>query len=89
MDGADAPHVLPHRTDIVVFGCVVVEVVVMERIGAVAGMLFEVETVVFDESLHACLVHEAVVLFRTIPGVGHGDRGKMFVTVKEGVEERY
>ncbi len=80
--GADASHVLSHRADIVVFGCVVVEVVVMERIGFVAGTLFDVEAVVFDVGLHAGLVHEAVVLFRTIAGVGDRHRGQMPVTVE-------
>ncbi len=61
----------------------------MERIGFVARTLFEVEAVVFDVSLHAALVHEAVVLFRAIAGVGNCDRGQMSVTVEEGVEERY
>lgn len=73
---------LSHRADIVVFGCVVVEVVVMERIGFVAGTLFDVEAVVFDVGLHAGLVYEAVVLFRTIAGVGDRHRGQMPVTVE-------
>ena len=65
------------------------EVVVMERVGFVARALFEVETVVLDISLHSGLVHEAVVLFRTIAGVGDCDRGQMAVTAEERVEERY
>ena len=87
--GADAGHVLPHRAYVIVLGGVVVEVVVMEWIRFVARTLFQMEAVVLDVSLHAGLVHEAVVLFRAIAGVGDGDRGQMSVAVKEGVEERY
>ena len=61
----------------------------MERVGIVPRTLFEVEAVVFDVSLHAGLVHKAVVLFRTVAGVGDRDRGQTAVTVEEGVEERY
>ena len=61
----------------------------MERVGFVAGALFEVETVVFDIGLYAGLVHETVVLFGAISGVGDGDRWQMCVTVKKRVEERY
>ncbi len=61
----------------------------MKRVGFVARALFDVETVVFDVSLHAGLVHEAVVFFRAIAGVGDCDRGQMSVTVEEGVEEWY
>ena len=81
--------VLAHRADIVVFGCVVVEVAVMERIGFVARTLFDVEAVVFDVGLHAGLVHEAVVLFGAIAGVGDGDRWQMSVSAEKRVEERY
>lgn len=89
MGGADTPHVLPHRADVIVLVGVVMEVVVMKRVGFVARALFDVETVVFDVSLHAGLVHEAVVFFRAIAGVGDCDQGQMSVTVEEGVEERY
>ncbi len=89
MGGADTPHVLPHRADVIVLVGVVMEVVVMKRVGFVARALFDVETVVFDVSLHAGLVHEAVVFFRAIAGVGDCDRGQMSVAVEEGVEERY
>lgn len=89
MGGADARHVLPHRADVIVFVGVVMEVVVMEQAGVVARALFEVETVVFDVSLHSGFIHEAVVLFGAIARVGDGDRGQMPVLVKEGVEKRY
>lgn len=58
------------------------EVVVVERIGFISRTLFYVETVVFDVSIHAALVHEAVVFFRAIAGVGDHDRGQMPVSVK-------
>ena len=60
---ADASHVLAHRADVIVPGCVVVETVLMERVRLVAGALLEVEAVVFDVGLYARLFHEAVVLF--------------------------
>lgn len=53
---------LTHRADVIVFFGVVVEVVVMKRIGLVSRTLFEVETVLFDVGLHTGLFHEAVVL---------------------------
>lgn len=89
MGGADACHVLAHRTDVIVLVGVVVEAIVMEGIGLVARTMFKVEAVVFDVGLHSGLVHEAVVLFRAIAGVGDGDRGQVLVTAKERAKERY
>ena len=51
---------LSHRADVIILGSIVVEVVVMERIGFVARTLFEMEAVVFDVSLHTGLVHETL-----------------------------
>ena len=67
----DACHMLAHRADIVIFGGVVMEVVVIERVGLVTRVLLEVEAVVFDVSLHAGFDHKAVVLFGAIAIVGH------------------
>lgn len=63
---------LSHRADVIIFGNVVVEVVVMESVGLITRPLFNVETVVFDVGVHACLVHESVVFFGAIAGVGNG-----------------
>ena len=86
---SDARHVLAHGTYIIVLGGVVIKIVVMERIGLVARALFEVETVVLDVSLHAGIVHEAVVFFRAVAGIGHCGLRQMSVTAEELVEERY
>ena len=80
---SDARHVLAHRADVIVFISIVMEVVVMEGIGFVARALFDMETVVLDISLHAGIVHEAVVLFRAVAGVGHCGLRQMPVTVEE------
>ena len=80
---SDARHVLAHRADVIVFISIVMEVVVMERVGFVARALFEVETVVLNVSLHAGIVHEAVVFFRAVAGVGHCGLRQMPVTVEE------
>ena len=80
---------LSHGADVVVFFCVVVEVVVMERIGLVTWTLLYMEAVVLDVGLHAGLVHEAVVFLGAISRVGNRHRGEMPVTAEEGVEKRY
>ena len=71
MGGADAGHVLAHRADVIVLLGVIMETVVVERIGLVARTLFEVEAVVFDVWLHTGLVHETVVFFRAVTGIGN------------------
>lgn len=66
---SDAGHVLPHRADIIIFFRIIVEAVVMERIGLVSGTLLNMEAVIFDVGLHAGFVHETVVFFRAVSGV--------------------
>ena len=64
--GADARHVLSHGADEIVLLGIIVEVVVVERIGTVPRALLEMEPVVLYVSLHSGLVHEAVVLLGAV-----------------------
>ena len=89
VSGPDAIHVLPHRADKVILLLVVIEVVAVEGIGSVTGTVLDMKTVVFYVGLHAGFFHEAVVLFGTVSGVGHGNGWQMTVAVKKRVEERY
>lgn len=57
---------MPHRTDVIIFVGIIMEVVVVERIGVIARTLFEMESVVLDISLHPGLVHEAIVFLRAV-----------------------
>ena len=52
--------------DIIIFVGIIMEVVVVERIGFISRTLFEIESVVLDISLHSGLVHEAIVFLRTV-----------------------
>ena len=87
MGGADAGHMLAHRTDVIVLLGVIMETVVVERIGPVARTLFEMEAVVLDVRLHTGLIHETVVFFRAVTGIGNNHRGQTVVALEEGVEE--
>lgn len=42
----------------------------MKGVRFIAGTVFQMETIVFDEPLNAGFVHETVVLFRAVSGVG-------------------
>lgn len=87
MGCADAGHMLAHRANVIVLLGVIMETVVVERIGLVAWTLFEVEAVVLDVRLHAGLVHETVVFLRAVTGIGNNHGGQTVVAFEEGVEE--
>ena len=62
----NAPQVLPHGTDVIVFILIIVETLLTERVLNIARTLLNVEAVVLDEGFHAVLLHEPVVFFRAI-----------------------
>ena len=86
--GSDARHMLPHRTDTVVLVGIVEEVFGSERIRLVVRTLLKVEAVVLDVGVNPGFVHEAVVLFGAVAGVGDHRPRHTPVTVLERVEER-
>ena len=69
-------HPLSHGADTKVMLLIVVEVFSPERIRFESRPLLHVEIVVLDEGLHAVFCHEAVVLLRTVAGIGNHRMGQ-------------
>ncbi len=69
MNVPDVVHMLPHRTDIVVAGRIVVEIPDKERVVLSATLVLCVEHVVLHVRRDSRSVHERVVLLTTISGV--------------------
>lgn len=63
-------HALPHRAYVIISFLIIIEAVGMKGVRFIAGTVFQMETIVFDEPLNAGFVHETVVLFRAVSGVG-------------------
>ena len=61
----------------------------MKGVRFIAGTVFQMETIVFDEPLNAGFVHETVVLFRAVSGVGDDPFWKTTVTARERAKEWY
>ena len=61
----------------------------MKGVRFIAGTVFQMETIVFDEPLNAGFVHETVVFFRAVSGVGDDPFGETTVTARERAKEWY
>ena len=79
---------LPYRTHIIIIFSIIIKGLRTKRIRLIVHTLLPVEPVVFDKGFNSGFLHEAVVFFRTIPGIGDTCLWKFAVTVKEGFEER-
>ena len=59
----------------------------MKGVRFIAGTVFQMETIVFDGPLNAGFVHETVVLFRAVSGVGDDPFWETTVTARERAKE--
>ena len=82
-------HALPHRAYVIISFLIIIEAVGMKGVRFIAGTVFQMETIVFDEPLNAGFVHETVVLFRAVSGVGDDPFWETTVTARERAKEWY
>lgn len=86
---SSACHALSRWADEIILFGIIVNAVVVERIGTVSRTLFEMEPVVLHVGFHSGFVHEAVVLLGSVTRVGDSHGRQTAVTVKERIEEGY
>ena len=61
VSAASTPHVLPHRTNAVVFLLVIIEVLRAERVQGVSWTVLDVEPVVFHIGIRCVPIHKLVI----------------------------
>ena len=86
---SDSRHLLSHRAYVVVMLLVVIECFLAERIRSVMRAVLYMKAVVLDIGLDASLVHETVVLLRSVARVGHTCPGITAIAVAKRLKERY